>query len=216
METSRAVIHPRIKWLLDRVRGSRILDVGYVRKYEALHRGFKNRNPRSLVVGIDLDVEAVLQARDDHSVVGNALQLPFRDSEFDAVVAGELLEHVWDGFTLLRELVRVSRPGGTVYVTTPNPFSLNNWLRHWLLAPRIYTRASFRGFLGDPDHKMFWNPPSLFNAISALGLDIVEFTTIGVRIPLIARAVKRLGALDIPCYPFSRLGSYTCVVGWKR
>jgi len=216
METRSAVIHPRIKWLLDRVRGSRILGVGYVRKYEALHMGFKNRNPRSLVVGIDLNAEVVFQVRDDHSVVGDALRLPFRDSEFDAVVAGELLEHVWDGFTLLRELVRVSRLGGTVYVTTPNPFSLNNWLRHRLLAHCTYDKKTFRGFLGDVDRKMFWNPPSLFNALDKLGLDIVESTTIGVRVPLIARAVKRLGALDIPCYPFSRLGSYTCVVGRKR
>jgi SAM-dependent methyltransferase len=209
------MMHPRITWLLDRVRGSRILDVGYARKQDVLLRGFRERNRQAAVVGIDLDAEAVLATRDQHTLVGDASRLPFRDNEFDAVVAGELLEHVWDGFVLLHELVRVSRPGGAVYVTTPSPFSLNNWLRHYLLAPCPYNRASFRGFLGDVDHKMFWNPPSLFNAMDELGLEIVEATTIGIRIPFLARVVARLGALHVPWYPFNRLGFYLCVMGRK-
>jgi SAM-dependent methyltransferase len=210
------MMHPRMTWLLDRVRGTRILDVGYVRKQSVLLDGFREKNPQAAVVGIDLDVETVLATRDRHTLVGDALRLPFRDNEFDSVVAGELLEHVWDGFALLCELVRVSRPGGAVYVTTPNPFSLNNWLRHWLLASCTYDRAAFRGFLGDVDHKMFWNPPSLFNAMDDLGLEIVEATTIGVRVPYLARVVNGLGSLYIPWFPFNRLGFYLCIATKKR
>lgn len=210
------MIHPRMAWLLDRVRGSRILDVGHARKQDVLLRGFRERNPQATVVGIDLDVETVLATQDQYTLVGDALRLPFRDNEFDAVVAGELLEHVWDGLVLLRELGRVSRPGGAVYVTTPNPFSLNNWLRHWLLTSCPYDRASYRGFLGAVDHKIFWNPPSLFNVMDELGLEIVEATTIGIRIPFLARVVARLGALYIPWYPFNRLGGYSCVISRKK
>jgi SAM-dependent methyltransferase len=207
---------PRMAWLLDRVKGSCILDVGYARKQDVLLHGFRQRNPQAIVVGVDLDAETVLATRDQHTVVGDALRLPFRDNAFDAVVAGELLEHVWEGFVLLRELARVSRPGGAVYVTTPNSFSLNNWLRHWLLAPCPYDRAFFRGFLGDVDHKMFWDPPSLFNAMVELGLEIVEATTIGIRVPFLARAVARLGSLQMPWYPFNRLGGYLCVMSRKK
>jgi SAM-dependent methyltransferase len=210
------MMHPRMAWLLDRVKGSRILDVGYARKQSVLLRGFRQRNPQATVVGIDLDVKTVLAIQDPHTLVGDALSLPFRDSAFDAVVAGELLEHVWDGFVLLGELARVSRPGGAVYVTTPNPFSLNNLFRHWMLAPCTYGRAAFRGFLGDVDHKMFWNPPSLFNAMDELGLEIVEATTIGIRIPFLARVVNRLGSLHVPWFPLNRLGFYLCIATKKR
>lgn len=210
------IMHPRIAWLLARVKGSRILDVGYARKQGVLLHGFRERNPQATVVGIDLDVKTVLATRDQLTLIGDALRLPFRDDEFDAVVAGELLEHVWDGLALLRELVRVSCPDGTVYVTTPNSFSLNRWFRYCFLASQIYAKPSFRGFLGDADHKVFWNPPSLFNALDELGLEVIEATTIGFRMPFLARVVPSLGALHVPWYPFTRLGSYLCVSGRKK
>jgi SAM-dependent methyltransferase len=208
--------HPRITWLLDRVEGTRILDVGHARKQDVLLYGFRERNPQATVVGVDLDRETVLATRDRRTVVGDALRLPFRDNEFDAVVAGELLEHVWDAFALLRELARVSRPAGVVYITTPSAFSLNRWLRYWLLASCPHGRPAFRGFLGDVDHKVFWSPPSLFNAMDELGLEVVEATTVGLRVPFLARAVTGWGSLHAPWYPFSRLGSYLCLAGRKR
>jgi ubiquinone/menaquinone biosynthesis C-methylase UbiE len=53
---------------------------------------------------------------------GDALALPFADGEFDRVVAAEILEHVPDDIGAIRELVRVTRPGGTVALTVPRWF----------------------------------------------------------------------------------------------
>jgi SAM-dependent methyltransferase len=50
---------------------------------------------------------------------GDALAMPFADGEFDRVVAAEILEHVPDDLGALAELVRVTRPGGTVALTVP-------------------------------------------------------------------------------------------------
>ena len=50
---------------------------------------------------------------------GDALELPFADGEFDRVVAAEILEHVPADLQALAELVRVTRPGGTVALTVP-------------------------------------------------------------------------------------------------
>jgi SAM-dependent methyltransferase len=44
--------------------------------------------------------------------------LPWADGSFDAVITGELLEHLDDPFSFLRECVRVTRPGGFLFVTT--------------------------------------------------------------------------------------------------
>lgn len=50
---------------------------------------------------------------------GNAYALPFDDAVFDLVVASEVLEHLHDDETAMRELLRVVRPGGTVVVSVP-------------------------------------------------------------------------------------------------
>ncbi len=49
--------------------------------------------------------------------------LPFEDDSFDRVYAGDVLEHMdlEDGVVMLREMVRVARPGGSIFVhTAPN------------------------------------------------------------------------------------------------
>ena len=50
---------------------------------------------------------------------GTALALPFADGEFDRVVCSEVLEHIWDDITAIKELIRVLRPGGTMAITVP-------------------------------------------------------------------------------------------------
>jgi SAM-dependent methyltransferase len=79
---------------------------------------------------------------------GDALALPFGDGEFDRVVAAEILEHVPDDLTAIRELVRVTRPGGTVALTVPRWFpEAVNWMlsKEYHDVPgghiRIYTDA---------------------------------------------------------------------------
>ncbi|HEX6150534.1 class I SAM-dependent methyltransferase [Nocardioides sp.] len=79
---------------------------------------------------------------------GDALALPFADGEFDRVVAAEILEHIPDDLGALAELVRVTRPGGTVALTVPRWFpELVNWKlsREYHEVPgghiRIYTDA---------------------------------------------------------------------------
>jgi demethylmenaquinone methyltransferase/2-methoxy-6-polyprenyl-1,4-benzoquinol methylase len=47
-------------------------------------------------------------------VRGNAEQLPFQDATFDAVTFTYLLRYVDDREATMRELVRVTRPGGTI------------------------------------------------------------------------------------------------------
>jgi SAM-dependent methyltransferase len=46
--------------------------------------------------------------------------MPFRDDAFDLVICNHVIEHVPAWEALARELHRVVRPGGLVYVATPN------------------------------------------------------------------------------------------------
>lgn len=58
--------------------------------------------------------------------VGSAHHLPFTDGMFNALYAGEVIEHVLDANATLMEWGRVLRPGGTIIVTTPNRKRLLN------------------------------------------------------------------------------------------
>jgi SAM-dependent methyltransferase len=84
------------------------------------------------VAGLELDEKslrrAALRAR-EHGVrailsKGVAEALPFPDASFDLVILDNVLEHVRDRPGTLREIHRVLRPGGLLYMVTPKPFSL--------------------------------------------------------------------------------------------
>ncbi len=49
--------------------------------------------------------------------------LPWDDNCFDVVVGFQVLEHVADPLTTLREAIRVLKPGGKFYMDVPNHFS---------------------------------------------------------------------------------------------
>lgn len=52
-------------------------------------------------------------------VVGISENLPFQDATFDAVISVAALEHVRDPFAAAKEMERVLKPGGRVYVAVP-------------------------------------------------------------------------------------------------
>lgn len=62
------------------------------------------------VVGIDI------VAHPNHTVLADALSLPFADASFDLVLSQAVIEHVTDPQRYADEIVRVLRPGGHVYV----------------------------------------------------------------------------------------------------
>lgn len=51
--------------------------------------------------------------------------LPFADGSFDAMFCVEAIEHMENPYHLMRELARVIRPGGRLFLTTPNVMSTN-------------------------------------------------------------------------------------------
>jgi ubiquinone/menaquinone biosynthesis C-methylase UbiE len=77
-----------------------------------------------LTVGLDLFVRKVQFGRKHAApaifVCGDALSLPFASGSFDVVLCRDLLHHVQDRLSAVRELRRVCRPGGEVWVIEPN------------------------------------------------------------------------------------------------
>ena len=60
----------------------------------------------------------------------NREPLPYVDGSFDLVTCTEVIEHLEDFRSTLREIARVLRPGGVFVVTTPNVLNLRSRLRY--------------------------------------------------------------------------------------
>ena len=79
---------------------------------------------RGRLAGLD-NAPAMVAAADAipgvEGVLGNAETLPFADDEFDAVTARHMLYHVPNPDQALRELRRITRPGGRVAVSVNQP-----------------------------------------------------------------------------------------------
>jgi 2-polyprenyl-3-methyl-5-hydroxy-6-metoxy-1,4-benzoquinol methylase len=76
------------------------------------------------VVGIEMVEAAARRARErlDQVLVGNVerMDLPFESGSFDAVICGDVLEHLRDPEGLLRRVRTLLRPGGCVIASIPN------------------------------------------------------------------------------------------------
>ncbi len=76
-------------------------------------------------VGLDADAgELSLHGRDvaTGTVLGSGMDLPFRDGAIDVTYSSNVLEHVPRPERMADEMVRVTKPGGLVFL------SYNNWL----------------------------------------------------------------------------------------
>ena len=56
----------------------------------------------------------------ERAMVGKGEDLSFADDSFDLVTCQQVLEHVRDIDKTVGEMVRVTRPGGSIFVSTPN------------------------------------------------------------------------------------------------
>ena len=118
----------RIEFILDKVRGRTVLDVGCVD-----HEACKEEEEQWLhglicqeaasVVGLDIEREEVekLLARGYEVVCGDAETVDL-DQRFEVCVAGELIEHLGNPLGFLRNMRRHLKAGGEIILTTPNPF----------------------------------------------------------------------------------------------
>jgi SAM-dependent methyltransferase len=78
------------------------------------------------VTGVDVSPAAIDRARTREGAeqvefrVIDGITLPFADGSFDLVTSFQVIEHVTDTASYLREIRRVLRPGGQALFTTPN------------------------------------------------------------------------------------------------
>lgn len=189
---------------LGQCEGLRVLDVGCGRGEllrAAVHSGWQ-------AVGIEPSAEfAAFAAQHSGADVRTQVleECRFDSSSFDVVVMAAVLEHMYDPDQAMREVGRIARPGGVLYVDVPNESgplfraaNLRNRLlrRDWVvnLSPTF-----------SPFHVFGFSPRALTKLLAKHGLNIVhsrqylshcQVGAVGIRPveELAVRCVDRLGS----------------------
>lgn len=157
--------------------GQKVLDLGCG---EGRHATNIFLHADVISVGIDMSQRDVTSARDKAQPfvdvadqqrggegvlafgVGDALCLPFAADTFDVVVCSEVLEHITDYESALREIDRVLKPGGVFVASVPTFFP--EWVC-WKLSSayhqvegghvRIFRERGLRGDIEALGHRYF-------------------------------------------------------------
>ena len=112
--------------------------------------GLRPRLPIEGTQFVDISAPALVKLRDRGAQVAQSQisSLPFADGAFDLVCALDIIEHVDDDNTALRELSRVIKRGGTLVISAP-------------LHPSRWT--AFDDFVG---HKRRYEPQDLIDKLA--------------------------------------------------
>lgn len=121
------------QWLSELTRSERVLDLG------CGPGSMRNQLSGLNVVGMDVD------PKQRPTVCGVSQNLPFADGSFDFVVSNHSLEHFRDAEGAIREIGRVLKPGGRLFVSVPEGASFSDRLyRLMFCGGDHWQRFSFR------------------------------------------------------------------------
>jgi glycosyltransferase involved in cell wall biosynthesis/precorrin-6B methylase 2 len=179
-----------VRWVSQH-RPRRVLEVGCA-------GGFLSAEMKRLgceVTGLELDERLAEQASAhcDRVLRGNVETMDLSDlGTYDAIICGDILEHLQQPAPVLQRLVEHLAPGATMLISLPNV--ANIYVRLNLLLGRFeYTSV---GILDDT-HLRFYTLASATRMIKECGLDILSMTPTPIPLPAAWPATGEGGSLHM-------------------
>jgi len=160
-------------------RGGRVLDVGCGPGLTIdyfVDRGFQ-------FYGVDISPEMIRQCQAAfasvpaaHFSVGRIEAMEFPDATFDVVLSLGVVEYIEDDAAAVREMARVTRPGGSIIVSLPNRVSpYRFWDRTvYQSARRIGRALTGRGPIGPEVHRREYREREYCALLESHGLRVRE------------------------------------------
>lgn len=143
-----------------------VVDVGCGRGRASLFAA----NCGAEVIGVDVNASlfeplgkalAESPARSFRLLLGEADRVPLPDGIASKTICMEVLEHVDDPAAIMAELARITRPGGQILLSVPDPLAESVQRQ---VAPEAYWRA--------PNHLRVFERETFESLVSAAGLSV--------------------------------------------
>ncbi|MCA9240044.1 MAG: class I SAM-dependent methyltransferase [Planctomycetales bacterium] len=160
--------------ILPIVRGKNVLDCGGIdhsfiekKRVDGAWLHDKICREAATCLGVDIlkdRVDQVNATGNYHFVEANVEELNF-ESQFDVVVAGELIEHVYNSGKFLDSVWRSLKPDGRLVITTPNSYALSFWF-HAMLSGKENCHE---------EHTCYYSKQTLTYIVERHGFDIEQF-----------------------------------------
>ena len=172
----------RNSFLVERARGKKVLHLGCADEHTV---GLKLQTHTHLhaqlasvareLWGVDVSEAALAELRQagfGNLVTGNVEKLDeipdLRNQQFDLVIAGELIEHIFNPGLFLHACRRVCSADTELILTTPNALVYSQPIFAMLDREAIH-----------PDHMLMWSPTTLKNLVARSGFAVKEFWVYG-------------------------------------
>jgi SAM-dependent methyltransferase len=148
-----------------------------------------------LATGIEVDERKVAFCNEQGltAVHGDLLAQPFAAGTFDAAIAEQVFEHLYSPVEYMRELHRVLKPGGLLYVAVPNFGGVAAKLR----------RAEWE-YVHPASHVRYFDRRSLADLAERCSFDVLQPTYVSRRAGTLANAcysVKTFIERNLRYYP---------------
>lgn len=140
------------------IKGKKLLNIGsWTGPFESLIV-----NHAGAITSVDIDENPLKVLKKNLPSVtvkqASAQSLPFKNASFDVVTFWAVIEHIPIGYELasLREISRVLKPGGYIFLTTMSHNFMSNLLDpgYWLVGHRHYTEKQLTQMLEDAGFKV--------------------------------------------------------------
>lgn len=143
--------------------------------------------------------------------IADAEHLPYGDNTFDLVYSWGVIHHSPDTFKCLQELIRVTKPGGTIKVMIYNRYSLFALYR-WILAG-LFKGKPFRSL----SHVLFYDQESLGTKAYTYKEVKKMIAPLPVSVVSLQAPVTQHDLLYYKSKPFQFLAyCCACLGGWKH
>jgi len=106
--------------------------------------------------------------------IASVTDIPFPSNYFDAVICNHVLEHVDDDDKAMKEIFRVTRPGGFAILQVPI-----NYESEITLEDRSLSRDERRAQYGSPDHLRYYSEPDYIAKLENAGFGVIADEFVG-------------------------------------
>jgi len=192
----------KYKTIIDMIGASKkILDIGCGNG--KLGELIKNELKDVEVYGVDISSNALKAAKKRGLITVkqnvDGKKLKFKDNTFDLVICGDIIEHVYNNFFLLKEIKRILKKGGRLIVSVPN---VNAWYNRFLsligkmpcfldsTEEDIQATPFFKNALG---HIRAFNKDAIIKLLSEAGFKIKKIKGIGLNFKVKHNAIELKG-----------------------